>query len=72
MKTTKRRQDPELRNFIRAVLKSKDYTREKWAEMLEITPRSIDFYLKGERKPSQKVLLRMIKLAEFPSKNIPF
>ena len=72
MKTTKRRQKPELGAFIQTVIASTEYTREKWAEMLDISPRMLCYCCKGERRLDDYKLLRMLKIAHFNTENIPF
>ena len=69
---SKRRIDKELGYFIYLCYKSFGGSIDKFAEALSIEPRTINYYFSGQRKPSQRTLLRLIKVANVNIKDIPF
>ena len=72
MEKVNRKVDYELGNFIWNVVNKSGLSQEKWAEMLEVTPRTMSYYCSGQRKPEHKKLLRFIKVAGINAKDIPF
>lgn len=67
-----RKKDPELTDFLRNSIQKSGLTYEKIAEQLGISVRTVGYYCSGERKPSQKTLLRFIRTMNIQSKDIPF
>ena len=67
-----RKKDPELTDFLRNSIQKSGLTYEKIAEQLGISVRMVGYYCSGERKPSQKTLLRFIRTMNIQSKDIPF
>ena len=72
METVNRKIDRELGEFVLRIVKEAPFSQEKWAELLNVSPRVISYYCSGERKPSQRILLRMIKFAGIRPEDIPF
>ena len=67
-----RKKDPELTDFLRSSIQKSGLTYEKVAEQLDISVRTVGCYCSGERKPSQKTLLRFIRTMNIQAKDIPF
>ena len=67
-----RKKDPELTDFLRSRVQKSGLTYEKVAEQLDISVRTVGYYCSGERKPSQKTLLRFIRTMNIQAKDIPF
>lgn len=67
-----RKKDPELTDFLRNSIQKSGLTYEKVAELLGISVRMVGYYCSGERKPSQKTLLRFIRTMNIQTKDIPF
>lgn len=67
-----RKKDPELTEYLRRIILSSGLTYEKIAEMLDVSTRTVGYYCSGERKPGQKTLLRLIRIANVNVKDIPF
>ena len=72
MDSVKRRIDKELGNFIRKCYRLSGKTIEDLAWAIGIEPRTLNYYFKGERKPSQRTLLKLIKVCNLCSEDIPF
>ena len=72
MDSKKRRIDKELGSFIYSCYISFGGNIDKFAEALSVEPRTINYYFSGQRKPSQRTLLRLIKVANVNIKDIPF
>ena len=72
MEKVNRKVDYELGNFIWNVVNKSGLSQEKWAELLEVSPRTMSYYCSGQRKPTHKKLLRFIKVASINVKDIPF
>ncbi len=69
---TKRKKDSELGNFLLSIILKSGLSHELIAEKIGVSPRSIGYYCTGERKPSQKNLLRILRVTEADLKDIPF
>lgn len=67
-----RKIDYELGKFIRSIVNKSEYSHEQWAEMLDISPRTLSYYCSGQRKPTQRKLLHLIKVAGINVEDIPF
>lgn len=67
-----RKKDPELADFLRNSIQKSGLTYEKVAEQLNISVRAVSYYCSGERKPSQKTLLRFVRTMNIQAKDIPF
>ena len=67
-----RKIDYELGNFIWSIVNKSGLSQERWAELLEVSPRTMSYYCSGQRKPAHKKLLRFIKVASINVKDIPF
>ena len=72
MEKVNRKVDYELGNFIWNVVNKSGLSQERWAELLEVSPRTMSYYCSGQRKPEHKKLLRFIKVAGINAKDIPF
>ena len=67
-----RKKDPKLTEFLRRIIQDSGFTYESIAEMLDVSTRTVGYYCNGERKPGQKTLLRLIRIANVNVKDIPF
>ncbi len=67
-----RKRDPELAGYLRTVILSSGLSNETIAEKLNVSSRIISFYCNGKRKPCQKTLLRLLRIANVNVKDIPF
>ena len=72
MEKVNRKIDYELVNFIWSIVNKSGLSQERWAELLEVSPRTMSYYCSGQRKPDHKRLLRFIKVASLNVKDIPF
>jgi len=73
MKKMNRNVDYELGKFIWSIVDKSGISQEKWAEILEVSPRMIGYYCSGQRKPTQRKLLRLIKtIGGIKAEDIPF
>ena len=57
--------------YNKEVIKS-SLSQEKLAEILEVSPRMMSYYCSGQRKPTQRKLLRLIRVAGVNVEDIPF
>ena len=69
---SKRRIDSELGLFIYSIINNSNYTISEIAYFLEVDERTVNYYCTGQRKPSQKRLLKLIKILKVESQSIPF
>lgn len=72
MGSNKRRIDKELGSFLYDCYKNSGKTIEELAWAIHIEPRTLNYYFSGERKPSQRTLLRLVKVAKVNILDIPF
>ena len=73
MKNVNRKVDYEMGRFIWSIVNKSDYSQEKWAEILNVSTRTMGYYCSGERKPTQRKLLQLIKVAGgINAEDIPF
>lgn len=72
MDSEKRRIDRELGDYIYKCFKQSGKTLERFAEELFVEVRTVNYYFTGQRKPSQRTLLRLIKVSNINVQNIPF
>ena len=72
MENVNRKINYELGNFIWSIVDKSGLSQEKWAELLEVSPRTMSYYCSGQRKPTHKRLLRFIKVAGINVEDIPF
>ena len=72
MENVNRKIDYELGNFIWSIVDKSGLSQERWAELLEVSPRTMSYYCSGQRKPEHKKLLHIIKVAGINAKDIPF
>ena len=72
MEKVKRKIDHELGDFIWSIVNKSGLSQERWAELLEVSPRTMNYYCSGQRKPTQRKLLRFIKVAGINVEDIPF
>ena len=63
MKKVNRKIDREMGRFIWSIVDRSEYSLEQLAEMLSVSPRTMAYYCSGERKPTQRKLLQLIKVA---------
>ena len=70
---SKRKIDYEMGRFIWNIVDKSEYSQEKWAEILNVSARTMGYYCSGERKPTQRKLLQLIKVAGgINAEDIPF
>jgi transcriptional regulator with XRE-family HTH domain len=69
---SKRKIDPELGLFLYHAIDNSGYTQEKIAEQLGVSREAVNMYCSGKRKPKPRTLLKIIKLTNVQSKDIPF
>ena len=73
MKNVNRKIDYEMGKFIWSIVNESGFSHEKWAEMLDVSPRTISYYCSGERKPTLRRLLHLIKVVGgIKAEDIPF
>lgn len=72
MENVNRKIDYELGKFIWSIVDKSGLSQERWAELLEVSPRTMNYYCSGQRKPTQRKLLRFIKVAGINVEDIPF
>lgn len=73
MKNSNRVIDHEMGKFIWSIVDKSQYSQEKWAEILNVSTRTMSYYCSGERKPTQRRLLQLIKVAGgINAEDIPF
>ena len=73
MKNVNRKIDYEMGRFIWSIVDKSEYSQEKWAERLNVSTRTMGYYCSGERKPTQRKLLHLIKVAGgINAEDIPF
>ena len=72
MENVNRKTDHELGNFIWSIVNKSGLSQERWAELLEVSPRTMSYYCSGQRKPEHKKLLHFIKVASINVEDIPF
>ena len=72
MDSTNRRIDRELGVFIHDCYLNSGKTIEELAWAINIEPRTLNYYFSGERKPSQRTLLKLVKVAKVNIQDIPF
>ena len=70
MKKTNRKIDAESGRAISSLVAESCYTHEELAELLEVSPRSVDYYCTGERRPSTARLVKLIKLCIANAKTV--
>lgn len=69
---SKRNIDSELGLFIYQIIDKSGITKELLADKLNVSTRTVYGYCTGERKPSQRVLLRLLRLTNTRAEDIPF
>ena len=73
MENGNRKIDYEMGRFIRSLIGKSGFSQERMAEILDVSPRTIGYYCSGERKPTQRKLLQLIKAAGgINAEDIPF
>ena len=72
MEKVNRKTDHELGRFIWSFVDKSSLSQEKLAEILEVSPRMMSYYCSGQRKPTQRKLLRLIRVAGVNVEDIPF
>lgn len=72
MDSIKRRIDTELGLFLYECYVNSGKTIEELAWAINIEPRTLNYYFSGQRKPSQRTLLKLVKVAKVNIQNIPF
>ena len=72
MEKVNRKTDHELGRFIWSVVNKSGLSQEKFAEILGVSPRMISYYCSGQRKPTQRKLLRLIRVTGVNVEDIPF
>ena len=69
---SKRKSDSELGQFIWRIIGKSGLTHEEIAERLNVTKRAVDYYCSGQRKPTQRTLLSILRLTQTSFTEIPF
>lgn len=69
---SKRKIDSELGLFIWHRIAQSGLTHEAVAEQLNVSKRTVDYYCTGQRKPTQRVLLSILRLTQTNHEEIPF
>lgn len=59
MKKENRTIDYQMANYIRSIVDQSGISQEKWAQLLDVTPRMIAYYCSGQRTPSSNRLMRI-------------
>ena len=72
MEKVNRKTDHELGEFIWSIVHNSKYSQDKLAEILDVSPRTMSYYCSGQRKPTQRKLLRLIRVAGVNVEDIPF
>lgn len=72
MENVNRKIDYELGQFIWSIVNKSGLSQEQWAELLEVSTRTMSYYCSGQRKPTQRKLLHLIKVAGINVEDIPF
>ena len=72
MEKVNRKTDHELGEFIWSIVHNSKYSQEKLAEILDVSPRMISYYCSGQKKPTQRKLLRLIRVTGVNVEDIPF
>ena len=72
MENVNRKIDYELGKFIWSIVDKSGLSQEKLAEILDVSPRTMSYYCSGQRKPTQRKLLRLIRVAGVNVEDIPF
>lgn len=68
----KRSLDPDLGLFIHTIICNSGLTHEAIAESLSVSPRAVDYYCSGQRKPKQTTLLKLLRITGVNAEDIPF
>lgn len=63
MKKEKRTINYKMANFIRSIVDQSGISQEKWAELLDVTPRMIAYYCSGQRTPKSSRLMRILDIS---------
>ena len=71
MEKVNRKTDHELGEFIWSIVHNSKYSQEKLAEILDVSPRMISYYCSGQKKPTQRKLLRLIRVTGVNVEDIP-
>ena len=64
MKKENRTIDYQMANYIRSIVDQSGISQEKWAELLDVTPRMIAYYCSGQRTPSSSSLMTIHTLSQ--------
>lgn len=67
-----RHTDSELGFYLYTIINHSGITYEDLAEALNVSPRTIGYYVSGQRKPKQTTLLKLLRLTNANSQEIPF
>ena len=68
----KRKSDPVLGLFIYNLVNSSNKSIDDIAEAIGVEPRTISYYCSGERKPSATKMIKLLKVTNHLSMDIPF
>ncbi len=64
MKKENRTIDYQMANYIRSIVDKSGISQEKWAELLDVTPRMIAYYCSGQRTPKSSRLMRIQEISK--------
>ena len=67
-----RKNDRELGNFIYDCYLKTHLTVASFAKAISVELRTVNYYFNGQRKPSARKILQIIKVARVDLENIPF
>lgn len=68
----KRHTDNKLALYIFTLINNSGKTYEQIAEALDVSPRVVNYYISGQRKPKQTMLLKLLRITNANLKEIPF
>lgn len=68
----KRSFEPDLGLFIHTIICNSGMSHEAIAESLNVSPRAVDYYCSGQRKPRQTILLKLLRITGVKTEDIPF
>ena len=67
-----RHADSELGLYLYTIINNSGKTYEELAEALDVSPRTINYYVSGQRKPKQTTLLKLLRIIDANLQEIPF
>lgn len=68
----KRHTNSELGLYLYKLIRNSGRTYEQVADALGVSPRIVNYYVSGQRKPKQITLLKLLRITKANSQEIPF